>query len=281
MAIGLGCVLNGLEPARKGGRRFSRLHARRRPSLETRLQFEIQAQPNDTACGPTCLHAVYRYHGDAVELEEVMAQTAMLEGGGTLAVLLGNHALGRGYRARIYTYNLEVFDPTWFPGGRKELGERLRAQAEHKKGNKRLQRATKAYLEFLEAGGRIYFEELTARLIRRFLKQSVPILTGLSSTYLYQEARELPDSSPDDLRGEPQGHFVVLCGYNKTERTVLVADPLTPNPIGEDRIYELPIERVITSILLGILTYDANLLVVEPGTPRQAGRINGHSVRRR
>ena len=32
----------------------------------------------------------------------------------TLAVLLGCHALRRGYEATIYTFNLQVFDPTWF-----------------------------------------------------------------------------------------------------------------------------------------------------------------------
>ncbi len=248
--------------------------------MESRLQLEIQAQPNETTCGPTCLHAVYRYFGEAMPLRQVVEETPMLEGGGTLAVLLGNHALGRGYRARMYTYNLEVFDPSWFGADHRALAERLRLQAEHKRANKRLQRATEAYLQLLGAGGRILFEDLTARLIRKFLKQSVPILTGLSSTYLYREAREMPDSRPDDLRGEPQGHFVVLCGYRKTERTVLVADPLTPNPLGEGRIYELPIERVITSILLGNLTYDANLLIIEPGGHGRAERADGRSVRR-
>ena len=66
-------------------------------------------------------------------------------------------------------------------------------------------------------------EDLTSELIRRFLKNSTPILTGLSATYLYSAKREFGrDSIPDDVRGSPVGHFVVLCGYDQSNRTVLV-----------------------------------------------------------
>jgi len=33
-----------------------------------RLSVTMLPQPADSACGPTCLHAVYRHHGDEVEL---------------------------------------------------------------------------------------------------------------------------------------------------------------------------------------------------------------------
>src|SRR3990170_1990178 len=90
--------------------------------------IEILPQPDDTTCGPTCLHAVYRYYGDDIALEDVIADVEPLESGGTLAVLLGCSALRRGYGAMIHTCNLEVFDPTWFRRG-VDLAERLRAQA--------------------------------------------------------------------------------------------------------------------------------------------------------
>ena len=85
--------------------------------METRLEFDILPQPDNMSCGPTCLHALYRYYGDELPLEAVIEQVESLEGGGTLAVLLACHALRRGYDATIYTYNLKVFDPTWFSSG--------------------------------------------------------------------------------------------------------------------------------------------------------------------
>lgn len=78
------------------------------------LNFDIKAQPDDTTCGPTCLHALYQYYNDSIALKEVVDEVKSLKTGGTLAVMLGNHALQRGYNAHIYTYNLNIFDPTWF-----------------------------------------------------------------------------------------------------------------------------------------------------------------------
>ena len=78
------------------------------------LRLEILPQPDQFTCGPTCLQAVYRYFGDSVPLPKVIDEIPQLEDGGTLAVVMACHALARGYQATIYTYNVHVFDPTWF-----------------------------------------------------------------------------------------------------------------------------------------------------------------------
>ena len=229
----------------------------------TKLHLDISMQPDDITCGPACLHSVYEYYGDSISLQQVITEVKSLEGGGTLAVLLGNHALKRGYKATIYTYNLHVFDPTWFPE-KELLAEKLKAQAAIKNDAK-LSFATQGYLEFLERGGTLLFEDLTIGLIRNFLKKSIPILTGLSSTYLYRSVRENPDNDIDDnIAGNPTGHFVVLSGYDKEKREVLVADPYKKNLVSGDHYYMVSIARLLGAVLLGILTHDANLLVIEP-----------------
>ncbi|GIX00362.1 MAG: hypothetical protein KatS3mg111_3694 [Pirellulaceae bacterium] len=236
--------------------------------MTQQLELEILRQPDNTTCGPTCLHAVYRYFGDTISLAQLIGETPMLPEGGTLAVHLGRHALRRGYRARIYTFNLAVFDPTWFVDGEaasERLIERLERQAQVKEDPK-LQAACNAYCEYLRLGGSIRMIDLTSGLLRRYLKRGIPILTGLSSTYLYRSAREYGAGCiADDVRGYPVGHFVVLCGYDPQERKVRVADPYLPNPAGHRHYYEVSIDRLVCSILLGVLTYDANLLVIEPG----------------
>ncbi|TMA30382.1 MAG: hypothetical protein E6J87_18390 [Deltaproteobacteria bacterium] len=111
-------------------------------------------------------------------------------------------------------------------------------------------------------------EDLSPRLLRRWLEQRRPILTGLSATFLYRSAREIGDEvlREDDLHGLPTGHFVVLCGYDREERKVRVADPFERR--SSEQLYWLPVERVTNSILLGVLTYDANLLVLDPPEER-------------
>jgi hypothetical protein len=66
----------------------------------------------------------------------------------------------------------------------------------------------------------------------------------------------------DDVRGDSTGHFVVLAGYNKADRSVLIADPLLPNPLASRPYYPVNIYRLICAIILGVLTYDGNLLII-------------------
>ncbi len=235
--------------------------------MDHRLHFEILPQPSNTTCGPTCLHAVYRFLGEEMPLAQVIEETQALQEGGTLAVMLGCHALRRGFDVSIDTFNLQVFDPTWFKDSGDMIDrDQMIAKLEEQAGSKirsKLLLACKAYVEFLKLGGKLRMEDLTSALLRRYLKQNIPLLTGLSATYLYREAREISSSgTPDDVKGEPSGHFVVLCGYDKEKRSILVADPWELNPISSDHTYVVDLDRVICSILLGILTYDANLLIV-------------------
>lgn len=227
------------------------------------VNIQMLPQPDGTSCGPTCLHAIYAFYGDNIPLKKVISEVKSLDEGGTLAVFLGCHALKRGYRAHIYTFNLELFDPTWFRTEDIDLADRLRRQAEYKT-HPKLRFATQGYLEFLDLGGGILFQDLSREMLKKHLYKAIPVITGLSSTYLYNTTREYgPDCTEDDVRGEPQGHFVVMCGYDRREKRVLVADPYHPNPLSTDRIYHVGVNRLIHSILLGIVTYDANILVIE------------------
>lgn len=224
--------------------------------------LQIEVQPNDAACGPTCLHAVYRHYGDSVPLSSLTEEVAYLPTGGTLAVLLACHALERGYSATIYTYNLQVFDPTWFTLDNDELERRLSARASIKRDPK-LTLAIQGYRRYLRLGGRIAHEELSEQLLARLLREHGPLLTGLSATYLYDCPREI-DGHYDDIAGEPAGHFVVLHHYDERTHSVDVADPLAANPTFPQPHYVVSVKRLIASILLGIVTYDANLLLIEP-----------------
>ena len=229
-----------------------------------RLPVKILPQPDETTCGPTCLQAIYDYWGKHEALENIIARTRKLESGsGTFDVFLACDALSKGFRATIYTYNLMVFDPSWFAAG-VDIAARLRQQ-QKAKSDRRLSYVTEGYLEFLKLGGRIRLVDLSHTLIHGLLRRGLPILTGLSSTFLYRVAREYgPNDTPDDIRGVPAGHFVIIAGYNRAKRTLLVADPY--GPVQE---YWSNIDRVLSAILLGIVTYDSNLLVIHSSNQSQ------------
>lgn len=247
------------------------------------LPVQILPQPNDETCGQTCLHAVYRFWGEDIGLDAVIESARSLNitgtGRGTLAVMLGIHALTRAYRATLYTFNLNVFDPTWFAedcsAAPAFLTAKLREQAEVKRDeDHRFRVASDSYLEFLRLGGAICLRDLTSSLIAGFIRDGLPVLTGLSATYLYRCAREYgPTDDYDDVRGVPIGHFVVIHGYDETTDRVTIADPLANNPGFESQRYTVSMTRLVPAIMLGVLTYDANLLVIEPGDGAKLGQV--------
>lgn len=217
-------------------------------------------QPDDVTCGPTCLAKVYRFYGYARDLEDVIAETPRNPDGGTMAVNLGISALKNGFRPTIYPFGLRIFDPSWWPLSRRALIHKLE-QRHAVVESKRQRRAVDAYIAYLNLGGRLLFREPAKRLLVTILRGGDPILTGLSATYLYGTKREFEERY-DDIRGEPAGHFVVVCGfYPKSDRFV-VADPFTKVPLSKTGRYSVGAERLIASILLGDASYDAVLLVL-------------------
>lgn len=219
-------------------------------------------QPDDVTCGPTCLTQVYRYFGSERTLTDVIGETPRNPDGGTMAVYLGISALKNGFRPTIYPYSLRVFDPTWRELSISSTIEKLCERKELVRSTK-LRQAIDAYITYLQEGGRLRFDELTRDLLVGLLQGGHPILTGLSATYLYRTPREY-NNQYDDVRGDPAGHFVVICGYYPKSDKFVIRDPSTHSPFSRSGKYSVPAERLIPAILLGEVTYDAVLLVLSP-----------------
>ncbi len=124
------------------------------------INLPIHSQPDDETCGPTCLHAIYSFYGLQMELDDVIASIERSLSGGTLAPLLGKHALVRGFDTTIYVNDLTIFDPTWFKQGiscNDELLAKLAAQLKYKDGEGIVQSSI-AYQQYLQLGGKFVFE---------------------------------------------------------------------------------------------------------------------------
>lgn len=228
----------------------------------SRRELKMQAQPTETSCGPTCLQAVYQHFGDDYALETIISDIPENPDGGTYSVMLANHALERGYQATIYTYNLRVFDPTWAGISSAAIAPKLAKRREHVT-SKRARANLSAYIEFLEKGGEIRFDELDSALLAMLLAKGNPVIAGLNSTHLYRSSRLKRSGKEDDITGDVEGHFVTLFEYDHGNKQILVADPYHQNPLSESLIYAIDPQRLINSIMLGIVTYDANLLLID------------------
>ncbi len=225
------------------------------------LKIHVERQPDDDSCGITCLQAVYRYHGLDLGLELLRTEVHHWQTGGTVAVNLARHALSQGFATTIYSYNVQIFDPTWMSLPLDELAIKLKTR-QGKVRSKKQKKVIGFYLDFLRKGGILKFDDLNESLFDRLIAARSPILVGLSATYLYQSKRETPDCVENDIIGNPVGHFVIVSGWDKAARTVLVHDPLSRNSISESGTYTLPFTKFSNAVMLGILTYDENLLVI-------------------
>lgn len=228
--------------------------------------LEVRQQPDDVTCGPTCLQALYAFHGEPYALDDVIASVRSLAHGGTLGVLLGIDALERGYDATLYSYNLHVLDPSWFLEPGRDLKAELVRQLDIRE-EKQLRAAIQAYIDFLEAGGELRHEALTPELLADIVRDGSPPITGLSATYLYGCRREVFDGNEsryDDVHGEPVGHFVVISGVDPATGDFRISDPSQDNPLHQSGTYWVKPHRLIGAIFLGVTTYDGNLLIVRP-----------------
>ena len=235
--------------------------------MESRLYLDISYQPDSTTCGPTCLHAVYRYFNDPIPLHQVIAEAKQLEGGGTLAVYLGSHALARGYKATLYTYNLRIFDPTWFLPGNQQVADKLKRQREYKSGVAGLEVVTDAYLEFLNLGGRIGprspYHKPSSEVPQQVLAVANGAQAPLSTT---APANDPSETASCMMMCEVNPPAISWLSPDMTAKSVPCWWQILSNRIlwPKLRIYQVSIYRLICAIMLGVLTYDGDLLIIEP-----------------
>ncbi len=223
--------------------------------------FFVGRQPDDESCGITCLQSIYRFYGHEISWERLAGEIEHWRTGGTVNVNLARHALREGFSAEICTYNIRIFDPTWRGLSSGELSHKLKLR-QAKMRSKKQKMVIGFYLDFLERGGVIRFDDLNEGLFDTLFEENRPIIVGLSATYLYQSMRETPNNVDNDIIGQPVGHFVVVSGWDRARREVIIHDPLRKNPIAESGNYNLPFTKFSNAVMLGIITYDENLLII-------------------
>jgi len=234
------------------------------PPASLALPVDRLVQPDDVSCGPTSMAMVCRFHGDRLAIGEALGSIERNEDGGTLAVHIGRAALARRYHVRIWTWNLRLFDPSWHELPRAALLAKVRARR-RVASRAKARYALGAYARFLAAGGEVAFAELDRGLLVSVLARGRPLLVGLSATYLYGTPREDPRTNqPDDVGGEPVGHFVVIGGYEDDGRRFVVVDPMADSPLGPHGERVVEATRLLNAVLLGQITYDAVLLEMWP-----------------
>lgn len=217
--------------------------------------IEMLPQPDDTSCGPTALHAIYKYYGLDIPLNTVISE---LEGystlEGTYDAMIGVDALKRGFQVNIFVYNLRIFDPSWKYD--ESITEKLYTM-KARLSDPRLIKSVEWFIRFSEMGGHIV---ISSPLINALTAEH-PVICGLSATHLYNCRRENPITNEYDEFGSPVGHYVVTDAHFG-DTSVPIYDPYGDRSRIRKIEYIMPINAVIESIMLGTLTYDGSVIEI-------------------
>ena len=177
-------------------------------------------QTKPYSCIPACLQAVFRYYGESITQEEIMEISENPELGIAL-VEAGIFSLEHNYKPLIVTNNIDIFDPTWCRLDSSKLKLNLKKRAEFVDDLSRFM--IDKYIHFLNLGGEINFETISPILIKKYLSTSTPIIIELASTFLYKLAKSShPGGFDDAVRGQIEGHGVVVAGFNKQDEFLII-----------------------------------------------------------
>jgi hypothetical protein len=180
------------------------------------------------SCIPACSQSVFGYYGESIVQKEIMEVSENPKLGIAL-VEAGIFSLKRNYKPLIITNNINIFDPTWFKLDSSKLKLNLNERAKFV--DDLNQFMIDKYIQFLNLGGEINFETISPALFKKYLSMKVPIIMELASTFLYKLAKSShPGGFDDAIRGQIEGHGVVMAGFNKKDEFLIIDPNLKKSP---------------------------------------------------
>jgi len=217
-------------------------------------------------CGPASLAQLLDYYGCPKTIDEIIKKMELSVdlSIGTFDGFLGKAAIEFGFKARIITQNIYVFDPTWYKLSRNKLLKKLKVLKKNvNPKNIFLKLCVDGYIKFLKAGGKIDFIPLTKELLINLLKKH-PLLIGISATYLYKTKRyDFKKKKASDISGHPAGHFLILNGYDPKTDKFYITDSWYKIPFSKIGKYKVKSDILINAMFLGQATYDCTVLEIE------------------
>ena len=193
----------------------------------------------DSECAPACLAMVFDSFKIRVGMDTILNKIPKdIPKWRDWLYVLGTIALENGLTARLVNMSTQTLDPSWQTLPMSTLKKKLSAELRFVKRvikNKRepyrfyfLEHHPKieyaelqAAIAFLNAGGRIDIQPITASHIRSALHAGFLVIASLDAAILYRSSRGIPKN--DDIRGTTWGHVVVVAGYHGDR--FLIVDP--------------------------------------------------------
>jgi len=174
-------------------------------------------------CGSSSLQQVLAYYGVKLGLDEILKDIKKYKYG-TFMPYLGLYAKRLGFMPKIVTYDVKVFDPTWFGLLVGQIIKKLETRSREMDVPHVYRSECKAFVRYLKAGGAIEFDFIKKGRIIKELERKRPVIVDVCSTILHRKERKnRVKDKYSDTSGEPMYHAVVVSGHEKGK--FIIVDP--------------------------------------------------------
>lgn len=205
---------------------------------------------------------IYSYFGIKVPLEKLLDDLKIDKYTGTFTAQLGLHAKNSGLQTLILCSNPYYVSPAWSKLDNQTIYKKIggwlafELQGKNKIRKNKFKKGTRFILAYIKNGGKIKIIDLTTRLIDGYLDQGYLMTGAIEESWLW-EKRKIPKTAEfDDIKGIPQGHFVVLYGHDA--ENYFVSDPYPTGLEGKNGLYKVKKDKFLVSCLF----WEATLLAV-------------------
>lgn len=220
-----------------------------------------QQMAGSKVCGPICLQNIYERLGKKISLKEILEDLRLTDQDSTYLPQLARHLLKHKVNIKLISANSYVFAPEWKTAKKEHIIAELKEWI-----------VRNVYIDFyrdwiqsalhnlyyLEDGGELEIKNITKEDLDQALYEKKIVLATFEETHLWQRRKIKDIQKYDAVRGNANGHFVVI--FDQDDDHYLVSDPYPTKLKDREGIYKVAKNDVIS----GIYLRGANYLIIEP-----------------
>lgn len=193
---------------------------------------------------------VYAIKGKKISVQDILKDFHHDEKGDpTYPPQLTRHFLQHGLKTKVTISNSRAISPAWGNISREELIENLKLWITlHQKDDWReygLQ-----VLFYLQEKGEIALQSYTSQTLKEMLDRGSLLILGVDEDWIWGHRfkQEGKKRIIDDIKGNVEGHFVLITGYQDNKFHVL--DPFPTNIEGRHGTYDIDVNQLTNASLI-------------------------------
>ncbi|MBD3362355.1 hypothetical protein GF362_01395 [Candidatus Dojkabacteria bacterium] len=220
----------------------------------------IKQKADSSACGPSCLQAIYKYYGKDLKLKMILEDLHIDKDTSTYVSQLARHLNTNHLSTTLISSNPFVVSPDWKAKPKKVVIKELKEWILHHFNKGKVEniwiKEALYLLFYLQEGGNLKISNITTDLIDKYLEDQNLILCCLAENWIWGKRKISKVVEYDNIKGHVNGHFVIV--YDKNKGDYQISDPYPTSIENKEGLYAINKEELLTATL----TWSHEILIV-------------------